>query len=810
MIRRMNSCRHCNTAFSPRKAEEEFCCHGCEYVYQLINDSGLDQFYHLKQGLATTPVKSRPFEEHDFSWLPGLVQAAEKECREEASLDLSLDGISCVGCVWMIETIFARHAGSVRAAAHPTQGLLHLEWLPGQCDLESFLREITQFGYIAAPREQRHGHGEQQKLFTRMGLCGAFALNAMAFTLPTYLGMPRDFMFADLFRLITFLSATFAMLIGGTWFMNKAWRALQMGAVHMDLPIALGLIAAYIGSIIGWMTGSDGLLYFDFVAMFVFLMLVGRALQTSAVEHNRKRLIRQQPVPQSFASADNPDEEISLDALTTDTRYSLRPGQANPVAAVVTTQEASFSLEWINGEAESVAFAAGSRLPAGAILLSRNAVALQASEAWTDSLLSRLTAPVAQERGHAFLDTLLRYWLAVILVIGVIGFSWHAWHHHSIQGLQVMISVFVVSCPCALGVAIPLADDLAATQLQRWGVFLRSTTFWSRIRKVRHIIFDKTGTLTLERPLLMNPVAVEQLDDHAANALAQLTSGSLHPVSRSLLEKLGHRGQKLLRDSATTTIVETPGQGVEFSDGKDLWSLGRNGWKNAVNDTDPQGTVFCCEGMIVARFVFRDALRPAAQAAVASLQRSGMQLHIFSGDDAKKVQLVAEQLQISPEQAHGGLLPEQKAAAVKAIDANHTLYLGDGANDSLAFDAAFVTGTPVTDRSLLESKADFYTLGSGLSFLPQLFSLAASRARGVRRAFFFALIYNIVVITLSLFGHMNPLLAAILMPLSSLVSLAIVAISLRNRPSLVDKNQGASYSSADANQAEYAAAESFS
>ena len=792
----MKSCRHCHTSFSPRRSEEEFCCHGCEYVYRLINDSGLDQFYQLKQGLATTPVKSRPFEEHDFSWLAALVDKAEAAQREEASLDLALDGISCIGCVWMIETIFARYPGSVRAAAHPTQGLLHLEWLPGRCDIAGFLQEITQFGYIAAPKEQQGQHGEQQKLLARLGLCGAFALNAMAFTLPTYLGMPRDFMFADLFRLITFLSATFAMLIGGTWFIKKAWRALQMRTVHIDLPIALGLIAAYIGSIIGWQRDHEGLLYFDFVAMFVFLMLVGRALQTSAVERNRKRLVRQQPVPQHFDSTDL-TTSISLEKITAGTRFLLRPGQACPVAAVVTHHHASFSLEWINGEADAVSFQAGSRLPAGAILLSRDAVALEASESWQDSLLAKLTTPMLQERGHAFLDRLLRYWLAAIIAIGMAGFLWHAAHQQWIHGLQVMISVFVVSCPCALGVAIPLADDLAASRLQQWGVFLRSTTFWSRIRRVKKIVFDKTGTLTLERPLLENPEVIATLRDEEAEALAIMTHGSLHPISRSLLEHLGRRGQLLLQSSPRGTITETPGMGIAWLDVDTHWSLGRSGWQSQSQPGQEQHTVLCRDGQEIASFAFRDALRPSALAAIAAMQQAGRKVFLCSGDHPQKVAQLAASLAISPDNAWGGQSPEEKAATVKRIDAADTLYLGDGANDSLAFDAAYVTGTPVTDRSLLESKADFYTLGAGLSFLPQMFQLANSRDRGVKHAFVFALIYNIVVIGIGLAGAMNPLLAAILMPLSSLVSLAIVALSFKKPISKIDPQAETSYLDAD-------------
>jgi P-type Cu2+ transporter len=768
----------------------------------MINDQGLGQFYELKQGLATVPVKSRPFEEHDFSWLPALIEKAEQSQSGEASLDLALDGISCVGCVWLIETIFARYPGSIRAAAHPAQGMLHVEWMAGACDLAGFFKEITQFGYMVAPSDSNSVRGEMQKLQARMGLCGAFALNAMAFSLPTYLGMPRDFMFADLFRLIAFLSATFAMLIGGGWFIQRAWRALRIGNVHMDLPIALGLVAAYAGSIIGWIVESEKLVYFDFVAMFVFLMLVGRTLQTSAVDRNRKRLIRQQPVPRSFASADANDADILLEKIDTDMCYLLRPGQANPVAAVVQDQHASFSLEWINGEAESVNFAPGSRLPAGAILLSRMTIALKASEAWEDSLLARLTAPNHGERSHAFLDRLLRYWIAVILLIGLLGFLWHTLHHQWITGLQVMISVFVVSCPCALGVAIPLADDLAATKLQHLGVFLRSTTFWSRIRKVQHIIFDKTGTLTLERPLLIDEASISLLDDTAALALARLTSKSLHPISRSLLEHLGARGQQLLMQSDKGEIIEHPGMGVEWIDDQTHWTLGRSEWKSAESATSA-ATVLRCNGRSIAEFSFKDSLRPSAISALDALHRLHITLHILSGDHPHKVQEIARLLQIPPENAKGSLLPDEKAAIVQKIDQQNTLFIGDGANDSLAFDAAYVTGTPVTDRSLLESKADFYTLGAGLSFLPQLFAIAAERARGVSYAFVFAFSYNVSVVTLALLGRMNPLLAAIVMPLSSLVSLTLIAFSLQKRTSLVDQSQDISYTPADAEPGNY-------
>ena len=202
---RVPKCDHCGTEFSAGSADDRYCCRGCEYVAELISEQGFERFYDLKQGIAVAPVKSRPFEEHDFSWLPAKVAAAEDEGTAqgcEAKLDLGLEGISCVGCVWLVERLFSKHPGGIRAASNPASGRLHLEWVPGKCDIESFLRELCRFGYVAAPTPQGGGDHERRRLAARMGLCAAFALNTMGFSLPVYLGMPRDFEFADLFKLL--------------------------------------------------------------------------------------------------------------------------------------------------------------------------------------------------------------------------------------------------------------------------------------------------------------------------------------------------------------------------------------------------------------------------------------------------------------------------------------------------------------------------------------------------------------------------------------------------------------------------------
>jgi Cu2+-exporting ATPase len=527
-------------------------------------------------------------------------------------------------------------------------------------------------------------------------------------------------------------------------------------------------------------------MYIDFVSIFVFLMLAGRYLQSTAVERNRQRLIRQQPVPDAVPRADDPGKTVGREDLVAGLRFLLGPGQALPVSGILAASEADFSLEWIHGEADPLRFSAGSRLPAGAILLSRTPAVVEAGERWEDSLMAKLIAPASGERASPGLEQVLRIYLSMVLVLGVTALAFWGWRGDWLTGTQAMISVFVVSCPCALGVAIPLADDMAASAAERWGVFVRTATLWPRLQRVRHVIFDKTGTLTLERPVLQNPEEVAGLDDAAALALARLTRGSLHPLARSLLEALGNRGQKLLAEHGDGSIREFPGFGLGLKTAQENWSLGKVGWSGdgtVALAAQTSGSELRKDGQRRATFHFRESLRPGALAMLRQLERGGLSLHILSGDHPQKVKLLAQALGLPAAQAHGGLSPEEKAAHVRALDAQDTLYLGDGANDSLAFDAALVTGTPVVDRSLLESKADFFTLGSGLAFLPGLLDRAAARAAAVRTAFGFALLYNLTTVAFSLAGKMSPLLAAILMPLSSIASIVIVAtISHRKSP----------------------------
>ena len=727
----------------------------------MLHEQGFEHFYDLKNSQTLQPVPPQAMREQDYGWLENMLADGRTE------LALGVQGLSCIGCIWLIERLFTRMGGA-RVLVDITRGSLTMTWVEGEFDPIEFAKELQRFGYLLGT--QRRDEIKDNNLERRAGVCGAFAMNAMAFSLPAYFGMPADFMFAKWFDIIAALSATMALFVGGSYFAERSWRSLRAGVLHIDTPITLGIIAAYLGSLVGWLGGVPGLKYFDFVAMFIFLMLGGRWVQQAAVARNRRRLLRDPSISETVLVDGNP---IPVGDLKVGDFFQIRPGQAVPVASELDDSTASVSLEWINGESEAQQRTTGQLVPSGALNIGMKNIAAKALETWEQSTLRKLLEARREGTQRDYrLEHLLRVYLAVVVITGVIGaVAWWWTTGDAAKAMQVMISIFVVSCPCALGVAAPFADDLAASRAEKLGVFVRTIGLWKKLTRVRKVIFDKTGTLTLENPVLIQNEPLAALDTSSREALRHLVSGNLHPVSRSLFDALGP-GQ----DSyASCEVGEAHGVGLSFTDADGhVWSLGRS--RDGSSDA-----VFVRDDAALACFQFRDELRSESVSEVQQLQRRGIGVFILSGDREAKVAAIAEQLALPREQWLHSLMPDEKAAWVAEHDQGDTLYVGDGANDSLAFDAASCAGSPVSGRSFLEHKADFYFLGHSLRFGTSLIDIARKHRKAVHRVFGFALSYNIATVIAGLMGHLSPLAAAVLMPSSSVVTLSLVAWTFRSR-----------------------------
>lgn len=774
------ACIHCGTSFKPSKPDEKYCCPGCEFVHALIQQNGLQRYYDLRT-VAVAPVGTTVFARRTYEWLDELVQHVESKEGKTSNITLGIQGVSCIGCVWLIEKIFIQQDGAISARVDSALGKLHLRWNTGECDLVSFAKKLQSFGYLVGPP------GEPPKsdaLLTRMGLCAAFAMNVMLFSVPSYFGMTQTFAYAWLFDRLSLGFCTLSFLVGGTYFFRRAVQGLRSGFVHIDLPISLGLIAAYAGSLYGFSEGHRGLMFFDFVANFTFLMLVGRWLQNRVVSANRSRLLECRGPARRIRvlSAEAPGSpsswrEIDLSTLARGDEYELTTGQVNPVHAVLHSEGAEMGLEWISGESTPRLYARGQNIPAGTVNYSAQPIRFLALETYRDSNLARLMDhEVRADSTGIFIQRIIIGAIILILFIAFLGAAgwWWAgapWN----RVLQVFISILVVSCPCALGVAIPLTDELASVAARAGGVFVREGSLWRRLLRVRNIVFDKTGTLTLESIHLKNPDQLRKLKQDERTALYILVAENAHPTASGVREALLTAWPEFLEVS-TPELKETPGVGVETVWENHTWSLTRP----ELTGNDQAQMIFRKDGHELLRLTFSEELRTDALAEIDLLRNLGWSVRIASGDRREKVAAIAQALHVAPEDWRSEMTPEEKQKWVQSIGSGETLMLGDGANDTLAFEESMVRGSPITSRGILEERADFFFVGRGMAGLRRIVEIASNRDRAIRLVVAFGVVYNILAITLCLTGWMHPLVASVLMPMSSMVAIAIV---FRSQPS---------------------------
>ena len=775
----MTACRHCGSAILDRRAPAGFCCQGCEQVHGLILSCGLARYYELRTE-AIAPVDAAILRGGDFHWLRAAQAEAEKAGL--LSMRLGLRGVACIGCVWLIEKTLLEdpRLTAVRVNAH--QGAVTIEWSEG-ADLSAAAEKLCAFGYLIVP-ESQGGQTVDDGLTLRLGLCGAFAMNAMLNAVPGYMGLKADDAYAGVFRLLSAGCATLSLLVGGTFFLTRAWAALKHRQLHMDLPIGLGLLAAYLASFVGWAWALPTLEYWDFVSLFTFLMLVGRWTQERAIEANRRRLPATSPLLRAVPvytdeSSPTPLRMAPIAELKAGDIYGLPAGQVAPVCGRLLQHDAELSLVWINGESEPVPYPQGRLVPSGGMNLGQQELRLRAAEDWADSMVRKLSETSGE---GAFrprtLERILTVYLGTVILVAVIGFGLRgSLTHDWAAALQSAISVLIVSCPCAIGLAFPLATELAVGSLRRSGVYARDPRIWERALSVRQVVFDKTGTLSLETPRLTNPEALAGLTSAEQAALAALVEQNLHPFGRSLREAMG-AAATLPTEGRLESI---PGHGMALVDTAGVrWTLGRPDWHRAVAGAAAGAqTEFCRNGEQRALFTFQEEPRPNAAEEIAALRAQGLQVFVLSGDRPAKVSALLQAVGLPADAGLGDLSPEQKAAWVRQHDGRHTLMLGDGANDALAFTEATLRGTPVVDLSLLEQKADFYLLGRDLRGLGRLFAVARRRRRVLTEVFLFTVSYNVLVIALSLAGLMSPLLATILMPASAILTLLHVTARLR-------------------------------
>jgi Cu2+-exporting ATPase len=756
-------------------------------VYGLLHGEHLERYYALRRGRGV-PVAEVNASRRDAKWLEAL-EVQVRGGGGHARVTLDVQGLHCVGCVWLIEELFGRASGGESVVVNPSLGRVDLVVRP-EFDLRAFVRSVERFGYLFGPPVRRPAAASD--LLWRLGLCAAVAMNSMIFAIAMYAGLDRG----PLFRLFTTLNfglGALAVAIGGTVFFRSAWHAVRQRVLHLDLPIALGIALAFAGSVYSYVARQSQAAYFDTLDVFITLMLLGRWLQERVVARNRAWLLASDGSEGLLARrvAAGSVAIVRCADLKEGDLLLVAPGDLVPVHARLQRRRATFSLDWIVGESRPRGYEAGDVVPAGAFAAGDQAALLRAETGFDASPLRELlraperTADTA--RASAWYQRLARAYVAGVLAIAAAGFvGWWVATGDVGRALSVTTAVLIVTCPCAFGIAAPLAYEMVQAGLRRAGLFVRRGSFLDRARDVRRVVFDKTGTLTTGALALANPGALAELSAEPRQALYDLVARSGHPKSAAVRAALDGQGLALEEDAR---VVEEAGRGLELVRAGKTWRFGDPFWV-APRSPGHGDVAFGVDGELLAGFVTTERLRPDAAREVRALVDDGYEVWLLSGDAQQRVDVAAAASGIPRERAVGEQSPQDKARFLDALppvcggrprERDGTLFVGDGVNDALAIDRAHVAGTPAVDRPFVPARADFFFVTPGLAPVRLALRSARALAQVVRVDLVIALAYNALAIGLALSGRMSPLLCAVLMPASSLTTIAVTLAALSPR-----------------------------
>lgn len=784
--RESNACSHCGQAI-PNGRRDSYCCRGCRTVAQLIQASGLERYYDLRRGPGV-PVGETGDAPRDRKWLEStLTRVTASASPTRVSLDLQ--GVHCSACVWLIESVFQREGAGATIEINPALGRAEIR-LDATYPLTRFVEAVESFGYRVGPATDTPEQQASDGLLVRAGICLALAGNAMLLSAAIHLGLRTGPLYAWANDL-SFGAAIIAMAIGAPVFVQSAWAGIRRGVLHLDLPIAVGMGLALAGSIHSYVT-RGGSNYVDTLTAFVALMLVGRWLQTRVLERNQRELLRDPGYEGVLCRrvAEGRTELVPCSSIEARDVLLVSPGDLVPVRAVLIDAVASFSLDWIDGESRPRSFASGDEIPSGAVLLSDAAVRVRADEGFSVSEVSSLLAgtrhePV-RERSLAGIPKNIGgvYVIFVFVASAAAGLSAWLIHHDLTRALEATIAALVVTCPCAFGIAVPLAYELVQTRLRRRGVFVRRPSLFERALDVRTVVFDKTGTLTTGRLAVDEPERVLALAPELRQALYDLTARSNHPKSRAVAEVLEALCDA--RIDASAEVREVRGCGLEtVRDGR-LVRVGSPSW--ALADVElareltgaQRDVVLSRDGALILALATTEQLRVEARAEIANLALSGRDIYMLSGDSPERCIEVAELLGIAGDHVLSGQTAAEKESFILAAGPSSVLMVGDGLNDARALAAAGCAGTPSIERPFTASRCDFYFVSPGIEPIAQVLRSSQRLAQVVRADLAIALVYNVFAVALCGSGLMHPWLAAILMPASSLGTIAFTVLALRD------------------------------
>lgn len=788
-------CYHCGLGLPPDAqwnvqidgVKRAMCCPGCEAAAQTIVGMGLEDYYRSRSafsakvdGNAILPPELLLYD------LPQAQQQFELD-GEHAEATLTLEGIRCAACVWLIERRLARLPGVQAVNLNASTERLYVRWSKAQCKPSDILKAVRDIGYSAYPYDAARHDAQLRRasktLFRQLFVAGLSMMQVMMYAIPAYIADDGtlDADMAGLMRWASLLLTIPAVCYSALPFFRGAYANLRQRVLGMDVPVALGIAAAFGASVVAVWRGS-GEVYFDSVTMFIFLLLCSRYLELIARRKAAGALEKlQHALPASAARmpaypASREVAVVAAAALREGDYILVKPGEAIPADGEIVSGETSVDMSLLTGESAALRKRQGDQLPGGAINIAQ-AVVLRVSKLAADSTLAALLKLI-ERAGHGkpriamWADSVASWFVAALLLFAVAVFAFWQWHDAA-RAWPIAIAVLVVSCPCALSLATPTALAAATDRLVRQGVLIVQPHVLEVLHRTTHIVFDKTGTLTVGKPALQKLITFDEMEGAAClQFAAALEANSAHPLAQAIIAAAD---ATLLGEVVADEVSSQAGQGLEGLVDGIPYRLGNAAYVaelagKPLHDQVPPGMTpvyLGCSGSWLARFDLSDAIRSDAHQVVRHFQQLGKTVILLSGDQPEVAQYVAGKLGIS--EAHGACLPEQKLAYVQQLQKQGAIVamVGDGINDAAVLRAADVSFAMGSGAELAQTHADTVLLSPRLSAIADTAELAARTMRIIRQNLGWASAYNLIAIPAAAMGWINPWMSGIGMSASS-------------------------------------------
>ncbi len=785
-------CDHCLGDLNPSEiiqdkidgSQKFFCCEGCRTVFRIIHEHGLDEFYRRRKGWIPGRFESVNVNAEHFRDLVRVMSS------DESRIEFIISGIRCASCIWLVEHLLKKKSGIIDVRVNYATHMANIRWNPEKITLQEILEVITSLGYLPRPFTKHSSEDELKRekddILIRFGTASFFSMQLMIYSIALYAGYFQgiDIYYKKIFQFIAWAMATPVMFYCGSIFIKNAISGMKNRTLNMDTLIVLGSGSAYVYSIMMIFRGGE--VYFDTSSMIITFILLGRLIETSAkirATSQLRTLLVLQP-DEARLLRDSGEVMVPLRELRECDLIIVKPGERIPVDGIVEDGMADIDESMLTGEPLPVFKSKDSKVYAGTINLNGRLKVRVVSV--NDTILMKIMrALIDAQAGRAKIQTLadrvVGWFVPIIIIISITTYLyWYIGTHDVKIALMNAVSVLVIACPCALGLATPLAIVAGTTVLYSAGIIIKDPSSLEISSGIDTVCFDKTGTITEGKPYLIRIINYSRLEDHEIHRIsASIEMGSEHPVAMAIV--------KSLTTDALYPVSEfgaIPGMGVKgIINGKTVLMgnkrllddfniiIGEKEMADYAYYTERGYTVagLAMDGVLMAWFIISDRIKDGAHSVIERLRAGSKDIVLLTGDNIKSALEIGKMAGIK--NIYADLLPHEKTEIIKRMRLNgrRVMMVGDGINDAPAFQEADISVATGGATDIAMESAKVVMMKRDPRLIETLFEVSEKTYSVIKQNLFWAFSYNLVAIPLAVSGKIHPVVSAISMVISSLM-----------------------------------------